>query len=171
MAQRPSLGDYITVLRTSVPKMATELKELASAEMKPMAKNGGIGAAGIIVALVFAFVMLEIVLLAAGFGLSIIFAEPLDRNPVTALALGFTVEAVLFLILTAVVGIIGWRHLKKVKAPQATIAEAKASFSAIATAIEKGVDDAGTRQIPAGATEFIGTSTQPSRRDRGWTHN
>lgn len=171
MAQRPSLGDYITVLKTSVPKMVTQLKELAAAEMKPMAKNGGIGAAGLIVAVVFAVVMLMIILLAIGFGLSIIFAEPLNRHPITALALGFTVEAVLFLILAVIVGLIGWRYLKKVKAPEATIAEAKASFSAIATAIEKGVDDAATRQIPAGAAEFAGTSTLPSRRDRGWTHN
>ena len=44
MAERPSAGDYIQVLKTTVPNMVDQIGELAKAELKPAAKHGGIGA-------------------------------------------------------------------------------------------------------------------------------
>ncbi|EPH03228.1 hypothetical protein HMPREF1531_01286 [Propionibacterium sp. oral taxon 192 str. F0372] len=170
MTQRTNVGEYIRVLRTSVPEMFAQIKELAAAEIKPMVKHGGFGAGGIIAALIFAVVLFEVALLAAGFGLSIIFAEVLDRHPITALALGFTVLAVIFLILTLIIALIGWRQLKKVRTPQATIAETKASISAITMAIESGIDNVENHRTPADGLEVASLGTLSTDRDAGWTH-
>ena len=165
MAERPSIGEYIQVLSSTVPRMAAQIGELAKAELKPTLKHGGIGTGAFIVAAVLGLLVLQLFVLTFGFFFSMIFHELVNRHPLTALTLGFLTWAVLLLILVAAIAFIGWRQVKQVKAPSATIAETKASIGAISNAIQHGVTDAERRVLAL--TVQATTATFPQRRSSG----
>jgi len=155
MAERPTAADYLRTLKTAVPTMVSQISELAKAEIKPSLKHGGIGtglfgAAGVIGATVIAFFMLT-----GGFLFSMIYAEVLERHPLTALTLGFLTMSVIGLLIIAVLVFIGWRQFKRVKAPEATIAETKASLAAIESAIESGITDVSQQRLPVVSPDFL----------------
>ena len=173
MAERPTAGDYLKVLRASVPTMVTQIKELAAAELKPAVKNGGVGAGLFGGAAVIGITALKLFLLTGAFALSMIYAEVLGRNPLTALTLGFLTMSVLALIIVAVLALLGKGKISKVKAPEATIAETKASLSAVADAIENGVTDVHERRIPNDALQVTAGAKLPARLDDpdgDWVH-
>ena len=126
MAKRPSIGDYIETIKESAPRMLSDISELAKAELKPAAKHGGIGAGMFAAAGIFGAALLWILLLVAGFGIAIIFNQALGMSAVTSLCIGFGIIAALVLIIVAILALIGWQQVRKVKAPEMTIAETKA---------------------------------------------
>lgn len=142
MAKRPSIGDYLETIKESAPRMLSDIGELAKAEIKPAAKHGGIGAGAFGVAAVFGTALLWILLLVTGFAFAIIFNQAVGMSAVTSLCLGFLCVAGLALVLSAVFGVLGYLQIKKVKAPEMTIAETKASVKAISEAVSNGVRDA-----------------------------
>ena len=89
MAERPSAGDYIQVLKTTVPNMVDQIGELAKAELKPAAKHGGIGAGAFGGAAVVGLTVLKLLMLTFAFALSMMYHELAGFNPLTALTLGF----------------------------------------------------------------------------------
>ena len=58
------------------------------------------------------------------------------------MAFAFLTLALISLILVIVFGIVAFTQLRKVKAPTATIAEAKASISSLSNAVAEGVSEA-----------------------------
>ncbi|SER94794.1 Putative Holin-X, holin superfamily III [Propionibacterium cyclohexanicum] len=142
MAERPHPSEYLANIKASAPQIVSDIKELASAEIVPSAKHAGIGGGLFSAAGVFALFALNCVLWAAVFGVSNFYHYVAGRDWFTSLALAFITLAVLLLILAALVAIIGYRQLKQVKAPSATIAEAKASISALSSSLSAGARDA-----------------------------
>lgn len=169
MAERPSASDYIEVLKTTVPTMVGQINELAKAELKPAAKHGGIGAGAFGGAAVVGITVLKLFMLTAAFAFSMVYHELLGRNPLTALTLGFLTMAVFGLLIMAALAFLGRDQVKRVKAPNATIAEAKASLGAITDAIELGVADARERRIPSDAVQVTTSTKLPERRANGWS--
>ena len=151
MADRPTIADYIQVLKTTIPNMVSQIGDLAKAELKPAAKHGGIGAGAFAAAAVVGLTALYLVLLTFAFALSMFFHEILNRNPLTALMFGFLTMTVLCLLIVAALALFGKSQISQVKAPQATIAETKASIGAITDAIEFGAQDAKNRTTPSDA--------------------
>lgn len=169
MAERPSASDYINVLKATVPTMVDQISELAKAELKPAVKHGGIGAGAFGGAAVIGLTLLKFLLLTGAFAFSMIYHELLGRNPLTALTLGFLTMSVLALIIMAALALVGMGQMKHVQAPNATIAEAKASLGAITDAIEMGVADAKERRGPADALQVTAAAKLPERRSDGWS--
>ncbi len=170
MADRPAAGDYLRLLKTTVPTMAGQIGELAKAELKPAAKHGGIGAGAFGGAAVVGLTVLKFLMLTGAFALSMFYAEILGRNPLTALTFGFLTMSVIGLIIVAILALFGKLQFGKVKAPQATIAETKASLGAISTAIEAGISDASEGRMPQDAFQ-VTSSKLPARRPDDWADN
>lgn len=169
MAERPSAGDYIRVLKQTVPTMAGQISELAKAELKPTLKHGGIGAGAFGGAAVIGLTVLKLFMLTLAFALSMMYHELLDRNELTALTLGFLTAAVLSLLVMAVLALFGKGQISRVSAPNATIAETKASLGAITDAIEMGVSDAQARRVPTDALAVTAMTRLPERTSDGWS--
>lgn len=169
MAERPSAGDYIRLLKTTVPTMVDQISELAKAELKPTLKHGGIGAGAFGGAAVVGLTVLKLFLLTGAFAFSMLYAEIFDRNPLTALTLGFLTMSVLALIIMLVLALIGKGQISKVSAPNATIAETKASLGAITDAIELGVTDAKQGRVPIDAVRVTSLDKLPQRPSDGWS--
>ncbi len=121
--------------------MIAGIKELAKAELVPSAKHAGIGGGLFGGAGASAFFAFKCLLWAATFGVANFYHYVAGRDWFTALALAFVTFAVIALVLAAVMGLIGWLQVKKVKMPTATIEETKASISALSSSVTAGLDD------------------------------
>ncbi len=140
MAKRQSIASAISQIKDNAPKMFSQISDLAKSELKPAAKNAGIGVGIIGAVAVVGSVALLVALLTCGFALSIIYNQAIGMSPVTSLTLGFLTLFVLTLILIVVLVLLALRYFKRVQGPKATIAETKASLSAIGTAISTGLN-------------------------------
>ena len=141
MSDRPRLGDQIATIKGAIPKMIAGIKELAKAELVPSAKHAGIGGGLFGGAGASAFFAFKCLLWAATFGVANFYHYVAGRDWFTALALAFVTFAVIALVLAAVMGLIGWLQVKKVKMPTATSEETKASISALSSSVTAGLDD------------------------------
>lgn len=142
MAERSRLGDYISTIRSGVPHMISDIKELARAEIVPSAKHAGIGGLGVGVVVAFGLFLLHCLLWAAVFGIAIFFHAVVGFGWLGSMAFAFLTLALISLIIVIVFGVIAFAQFRKVKAPTATIAEAKASVSALSNAVTEGVSEA-----------------------------
>ncbi|MGK0539797.1 phage holin family protein [Propionimicrobium lymphophilum] len=140
MAKRQSIATAINQIKNNAPKMFSQIAELAKSELKPAAKNAGLGAGIIGAVAVIGSVALLIALLTIGFALSIIYNQAIGMSAVTSLTLGFLTLFILSLIIVVLLVLLALRFFKKVQSPKATIAETKASLSAIGTAISTGMN-------------------------------
>ena len=107
-------------------------------------------------------------MLTCGFALSMFFHEILHRNPLTALMFGFLTMSVLCLLVVAALALFGKSQVSKVKAPEATIAEAKASIGAITDAITSGTQDAKNRTAPGDAVAITAAAKTVTSVTDGW---
>lgn len=156
MAEHLGPGEYVANIRAQVGSLISGIGQLAKAELVPAAKHAGIGGGMFGAAGVFVIGALNILLLTAGFALAVFYQNVVHRQPLTALALGFLTLAVLALIIAVVLGVIGRSQVRKVKAPTATIEEAKASLNAIGESVQAGIAQA--KQIPTDTHEpAVGT--------------
>jgi len=137
---RPS--EYLSRIAASGGAMASGIGELAGAEVKSSAKGLGIGAGMFAGAGLFGYTSLKIIGFGVGFLFAWIFWKAAGLSVLFSLFLGFAVLFVLFLIVIALMAIIGKGQFKHVHMPQGTIDEVKASFGAIGTSIPAGVKDA-----------------------------
>lgn len=168
MADRPSVADYIQVLKTTVPNMVKQIGDLAKAELKPAAKHGGIGVGAFAAAAVVGLTALFLLMMGVAFALSMFYHEIAHRHELTALMLGFFTMTVICLLIVAGVGFFGWRQVRRVKAPEATIAETKASIAAITDAISSGAQDAKNKTTPAEAVAITSAAKAIKPADDGW---
>ncbi len=121
MAEQP-VGEIIKAITGDVKELVRDEVQLAKAELVPVAKAGGIGA-GLLAG-------------AAFFGVSAVFilyfcvVYVLVRLGLPEWA-SFLIVGAALLVLAAVLGAIGYSLIKKVKAPQRTITQAKETVDAV----------------------------------------
>lgn len=138
MADFPPVGDIIKDIQGDVKRLVQDEVELAKAELVPAAKKAGIGAGLLGGAGYFGINGLSLLYVAAALG---IYALGLP------LWLSFLIVAVALLLLAGLLALLGLGNLKKVKAPEKTITQAKVSVAEIKGAIQQGNAAAKAPQI------------------------
>ena len=123
-----AVGDIIKAITGDVKELVRDEVQLAKAELVPAAKAGGIGA-GLLAG-------------AAFFGVSAVFilyfcvVYVLVRLGLTEWA-SFLIVGAALLVLAGLLGAIGFSMVKKVKAPQRAIKQAKETVEAVKTSAQQ----------------------------------
>ena len=137
MADR-KVADLINDIRGDAQLLINDQLELAKSELTPAAKNAGIGGGLFGAAGYFGINAATLIYIAAAFGLAAL------GLPYWA---AFLIVAGVLLVIAAIVGLIGYSRIKKVKAPERTIANAQALVSELSTAVNRATAAAGAPQI------------------------
>ena len=132
-----SVSDLIKGISDDVKLLVRDEIQLAKAELVPAAKNAGIGAGLFGAAGYFAICALSVLYFAAAFAL----AQVMDTW------LAFLIVGVALLLIAAVLGLVGFLMVKRVKAPEKTIANANATVAEIKAAVQRGNAAATAPQI------------------------
>lgn len=123
-----AVGEIVRAISDDVKELVRDEVQLAKAELVPAAKAGGIGA-GLLAG-------------AAFFGVSAVFilyfcvVYVLVRLGLPEWA-SFLIVGAALLLLAALLGAVGYTMLKKVKAPQRTIKQAKETVDAVKTSAQQ----------------------------------
>ena len=137
MADR-KVADLINDIRGDAQLLINDQLELAKSELTPAAKNAGIGGGLFGAAGYFGINAATLIYIAAAFGLAAL------GLPYWA---AFLIVAGVLLVIAAIVGLIGYSRIKKVKAPERTIANAQALVSELSTAVNRATAAASAPQI------------------------
>jgi membrane protein implicated in regulation of membrane protease activity len=122
MADR-KIADLIKDIRGDAQLLINDQVELAKAELTPAAKNAGIGG-GLFGAAAFGLAALGLPYWAA-----------------------FLIVAGVLLVIAAIAALIGYTRIKKVKAPEKTIANAQALVAELSTAVNRATAAASAPRI------------------------
>ena len=135
--QSPKTHPLIAI-KEAVSDFVSKESELAAAEIKPAAKAAGMGAGFFAGAAVFALhaVWMLVILIALAVGLLLNALTPM--GPFPSITLGFLVSVIFSLVVAGVLFLMGRGKFKHVKKPDATIAEAKATFDVVIDRITGG---------------------------------
>ena len=131
------VSDLIKGISDDVKLLVRDEIQLAKTELVPAAKNAGIGAGLFGAAGYFAISALSVLYFAAAFAL----AQVVDTW------LAFLIVGVALLLIAAVLGLVGFVLVKRVKAPEKTIANANATVAEIKAAVQRGNAAATAPQI------------------------
>ena len=131
------VSDLIKGISDDVKLLVRDEVQLAKAELVPAAKNAGIGAGLFGAAGYFAICALSVLYFAAAFAL----AQVVDTW------LAFLIVGVALLLVAAVLGLVGFVLVKRVKAPEKTIANANATVAELKAAVQRGNAAATAPQI------------------------
>ena len=131
------VSDLIKGISDDVKLLVRDEIQLAKAELVPAAKNAGIGAGLFGAAGYFAICALSVLYFAAAFAL----AQVVDTW------LAFLIVGVALLLIAAVLGLVGFVLVKRVKAPEKTIANANATVAELKAAVQRGNAAATAPQI------------------------
>ena len=132
-----SVSDLIKGISDDVKLLVRDEIQLAKSELVPAAKNAGIGAGLFGAAGYFAISALSVLYFAAAFALA----------QVVETWLAFLIVGVALLLIAAVLGLVGFLLVKRVKAPEKTIANANATVAEIKAAVQRGNAAAKAPQI------------------------
>jgi hypothetical protein len=138
MADSPAVGDLIKSITDDVKSLVRGEIELAKAELVPSAKNAGIGAGMFGAAGYFGINAATLLYIAAALGLAAL------GVPVW---LAFLIVAVVLLLIAGILALVGRSAVKKVRGPQATIAQANQSVAEVKAAVQRGKAAAEAPQI------------------------
>jgi ABC-type multidrug transport system fused ATPase/permease subunit len=122
------LGDIVKSITGDVKQLVRDEVQLAKSELVPAAKNAGIGAGMFGAAGYFAICALSVLYFAAAFGLATVLPT----------WLAFLIVGVVLLLIAGVLGLIGFVLVRRVKAPQRTIASAQATIAELKAAVQRG---------------------------------
>lgn len=111
--------------------------ELAKAEVIPGAKKAGLGAGLLVGAAVLGLIVVNVLFFALGLLFSALFWG--NVGPVAAFALGFLCAAGVYLVLAAILGVVGFLNVRKLRAPTAAIAEGEKSLDVLGNAVGGGL--------------------------------
>ena len=141
-------------IKDVVADFVSKETELAAAELKPSAKAAGYGAGFFAGAAVFAFhaLWMLVILVALAIGLLLHAVTPI--GPWGSFTLGFLASVLISVLIAGILFTMGRGKFAQVKAPTATISEAKATLDAVVDAIAsrgKGTDVAAR---PGGLPQF-----------------
>lgn len=134
-----AIGDIIKTITEDVKSLVRDEIQLAKAELVPAAKNAGIGAGMFGAAGYFAICALSLLYFAAAFGLAAGFDWPYW--------LSFLIVGVILLLVAGVLAVIGLTLVKKVKAPERTIAQANQTVAEVKTSAQHAIAAANAPQI------------------------
>jgi hypothetical protein len=137
MADR-KVADLIKDIRGDVQLLVTDQVELAKSELTPAAKNAGIGGGMFGAAGYFGINAATLIYIAAALGLAAL------GLPYWA---AFLIVAGVLLLIAAILALIGYTRIKKIKAPERTIANGKALVSELSSAVNRATAAAGAPQI------------------------
>ena len=143
MADRP-VGEIIQGITDDAKLLVSDTVELAKTEIIPSAKNAGVGAGLFGAAGYFGINAASLLYFAAALGLIALGVTPW---------LAFLIVAVVLLVVGAVLGLIGYTRVKKVKAPEKTIAQAQESVAEITGAVKRATAAAQAPQIEGRVVE------------------
>jgi hypothetical protein len=133
------VGDIIKNITDDVKLLVQDQIELAKTELIPAAKNGGTGAGLFGVAGYFTLSATILLYITAAFGLIAGFG--------LAAWLAFLIVAVALLLIAGILAGIGYLFLKRVKAPERTIAQANLATTEVKGAAEQALAAAKAPQI------------------------
>ena len=131
------VSDLIKGISDDVKLLVRDEIQLAKTELVPAAKSAGIGAGLFGAAGYFAISALSVLYFAAAFAL----AQVVDTW------LAFLIVGVALLLIAAVLGLVGFVLVKRVRAPEKTIASANATVAEIKAAVQRGNAAATAPQI------------------------
>lgn len=135
-----SVGQLVKNIKTDGTEVANGLVTLGKAEVQPMVKHAGIGGGMFGAAGYLALNALSLLFMAGGFAFSMIFNKAGHMRIISSLALGYVCMAVLLLLVTGILALLGKGQISKVGAPKQTIAEAKASIDTLKQSVQRGKD-------------------------------
>ncbi|HSN44543.1 MAG TPA: phage holin family protein [Propionibacteriaceae bacterium] len=140
MGERLQVSEFVANIQTNAKSLAADIPALMRSELAPAAKHAGIGgglfgAAGYMLANAA-----SLFFLVAGFAFAKLYSSLFDWGPVVSICFGLLTIAVLLLVLAAILALIGKGQVQKVKAPEATIAETKATIAALSQSLKHGTD-------------------------------
>ncbi len=122
----PTMGKLVSDATRDVSGLLQKEIQLAKSELKVSVKNGTTGAAFFAVAGFLAMLAIIIFSIAAAY-LIHWNGEGLDLH------WAFLIVTAVYLVLATVLGLLGLRKVKKVKAPERAIAQAEATFNRFAS--------------------------------------
>ena len=131
------VSDLIKGISDDVKLLVRDEIQLAKSELVPAAKNAGIGAGLFGAAGYFAISALFVLYFAAAYALA----------QVVPTWLAFLIVGVALFLIAAVLGLVGFVLVKRVKAPEKTIASANATVVEIKAAVQRGNAAATAPQI------------------------
>ncbi|MDF1490087.1 phage holin family protein [Tessaracoccus caeni] len=125
------IGQAVNNLRDELTVFAEREKELAAAELKPAAKHAGFGAGFMAGAAIFVVHALWMLVIALALFVCWLLTTIFDMTLTAGLVWGFAASAIISVLLAAILAKLGLNRFKKVKKPEATIAEAKATVNTV----------------------------------------
>ena len=132
-----SVSDLIKGITDDVKLLVRDEIQLAKTELVPAAKNAGIGAGMFGAAGYFGISALSVLYFAAAFALA----------QVVETWLAFLIVGVALLLIAALLGLVGFLLVRKVRGPKRTIANANATVAEIKAAVQRGNSAATAPQI------------------------
>ncbi len=131
----PDTAATIRQVRASLTEFVSKETELAKAEIVPAAKQAGIGSGMFAGAGAFAFHALWMIIIAIALAIAWLLDSLTVIGPWGAGTIAFITTAVFSLLVAFILAKLGQSRFRKVSKPEATIAEAKATLSAISDAV------------------------------------
>lgn len=111
--------------------------ELAKAEVIPGMKRAGLGTVLLAGAGIFALLAVNVLFVCLGFAFTNLFWD--HTGPVAAFGLGFLCAAGVYLMLAVLLALLGVVNLKKMRKPEAALAQAEATAAAVSGATSAGL--------------------------------
>lgn len=137
--QQPEVGDVVKDISADISTLVKGEIALAKSEIIPQAKKAGIGAGLLAGAAVFGVIALNVLFVCLGFVFTNLFWGH-TATPVGAFGWGFLCAVGVYLILAAILAVIGITRMK-FKKPEKTIEEGVKAKNAIAHAVSSGLAD------------------------------
>lgn len=141
MAEQQNPKTFVDNLKVDTKSVVMDNIALAKAEVTPAAKAAGIGGGMFGAAGYLAANAASLLFLAGGVGFALWFSHLFGWGPLASVALGFVAMAIVLLILAGILALIGKGQLKKVKAPEATIQEAKVTAATLKQSLNRGINE------------------------------
>lgn len=133
------VGDIIKSIQNDVRSLVQDEIELAKQELTPAAKNAGIGGGMFGAALYFVLNALILLFIAGALGIWAWLGVPI--------AVAFVIMAGVMILIAAILGLIGYARVRKVKGPEQTIAAGQQTVDSVKAAIERGNAAATAKEI------------------------
>ncbi len=128
-------GSTVQRIKYSLAEFVSKETELAKAEVVPAAKQAGIGSGLFAGAGVLALHALWMILIAIVLAIAWLLNSVTNLGPWASGTFAFIITAVFSLLVAFILVKVGQSRFKKVSKPEATIAEAKATLTAISDAV------------------------------------
>ncbi|MFV0430222.1 MAG: phage holin family protein [Arachnia sp.] len=163
MAQQET-ADTVGRIKDGLSEFISVESELAKAELGPAAKHAGIGSGLFAGAGVFAFHAIWMLIITMALAIGWLLSSVTGLSAWGSFTLGFLITVITSLLIAFILFRAGQLQFRKVKKPEATIAEAKATLNALSSAIggEPAASNLpGTITADPGAVDSRASSAQP----------